>query len=221
MTCSITGGVSKSEIVGAVKANSKLSGMPLVELSFNNHSILERMGGHDQMGIEFNDIKFHKCIDMQFYQSTNKIVFTPPDGEFELLTYYIRPKVKALFDVNIETVHSSQAKGSYKLRISANFKNNSSANDVVVHIPVPCDLVKPKFKCPEGKMDYLADKNCFSWTIDSFAGDEVFDCEYEYSLPSLASRRLKSQSQRLPKCPTEDRLPDSLLHYLRTKCSLL
>ncbi len=193
LTSTLSGSVSRSEIIGVVRANSKLSGMPTVELAFNNNSVLEMVGGHDKMGVELDDVKFHKCVEMPFYQSTNKILFIPPDGEFELLTYYIRTKVKSLFNLDVERLHSSKTKACYKIRISSNFKNKSTANDVSVFMPVPCDLIKPKFKHTEGKMEYLADKSCIKWKLDTFSGEEVFSAEYEYSLPTLASRKLNSK----------------------------
>ena len=192
LTVSSTGVVSRSEIEGVVKANSKLSGMPTVELAFNTGRTLERVGG-ENLGVEFDDIKFHNCVDLPYYHSSNKIRFIPPDGQFDLLTYYIKTNVKPLFSVTIDNLFSSSTKCSYRLRLGSNFKTSSTANDVKVLIPVPCDLMNPSFNTDEGKVDYMADKNCLSWSIPAFKGEDFFMLEYEYQLPTLVSRKLTSE----------------------------
>ena len=191
LTVSATGVVSRSEIEGVVRANSKLSGMPTVEMAFNTGRTLERVGG-ENLGVEFDDIKFHKCVDLPYYHSCNKVLFIPPDGQFELLTYYIKTSVKPLFSVTVETLFSSNTKNAYRLRLGSNFKASSIANDVKVLIPVPCDLLSPSFKVTEGKAEYLADKNCFAWTLATFKGEDFYVLEYEYNLPTLVSRKLIS-----------------------------
>ena len=174
-----------------MKANSKLTGMPTVEMAFNTGRMLERVGG-EKLGVEFDDIKFHKCVDLPYYHSTNKILFIPPDGEFELLTYHIKTNVKPLFSVVLENIFQSTTKLSYRLRLGSNFKASSTANDVKVLIPVPCDLITPSFKAQEGKVDYLADKNCLAWIMPTLKGEDFYVLEYEYNLPSLMSRKLNS-----------------------------
>ena len=191
LTVSANGVVSRSEIEGVVRANSKLSGMPTVEMAFNTGRTLERVGG-DNMGVEFDDIKFHKCVDLPYYHSANKILFIPPDGNFDLLTYYIKTNVKPLFTVSVETLFTSNTKCSFRLRLGSNFKASSTANDVRVLIPVPCDLLNPGFKAEDGKVEYLGDKNRFCWTLPTFKGEDVFVVEYEFSLPTLVSRELNS-----------------------------
>lgn len=62
--CDLGGNVSKSEIKGVVKANSKLSGMPQVEMGLNEKSSMENSGLADTFTIEFNHVQFHKCVDL-------------------------------------------------------------------------------------------------------------------------------------------------------------
>ena len=49
-----------------------------------------KTGLDGQLGIQFDDVKFHKCVNLYEYENNNKIFFTPPDGDFELMTYYIK-----------------------------------------------------------------------------------------------------------------------------------
>ncbi len=89
----MNGSVTKSEIQGVVEANSKLSGMPMVQMGLNEKSALQNQGLDDQLGVEFSDVKFHRCVDLEEFDNSSSIIFTPPDGKFQLMTYYIKTKV--------------------------------------------------------------------------------------------------------------------------------
>lgn len=54
--CDINGGISKSEIRGVIKASSKLSGMPQIEMGLNEKNALDELGLDGSMGIEFNHV---------------------------------------------------------------------------------------------------------------------------------------------------------------------
>lgn len=78
--------------------------MPVVEMGLNEMKQLENIGLDGRLGVEFDHIKFHKCVDFSKYQETAKIVFTPPDGEFELMNYLIKSEVPSLFVLTIDTI---------------------------------------------------------------------------------------------------------------------
>ena len=67
--CDINGNVSKSEIKGVIKANSKLSHMPIVEMGLNEKQAVENLGLVGSFAIEFNHIQFHKCVDLLEYEN--------------------------------------------------------------------------------------------------------------------------------------------------------
>ena len=54
--CDMGGNVSKSEIKGVVKANSKLSGMPVLEMGLNEKYQMENLGLADSFAVEFNHV---------------------------------------------------------------------------------------------------------------------------------------------------------------------
>lgn len=63
------GNVSKSEIKGVVKANSNLSGMPIVEMGLNDKVSMESSGLAGTLAVEFNHVQFHKCVDLGEYEN--------------------------------------------------------------------------------------------------------------------------------------------------------
>ena len=190
-TVASNGGVTRSEIVGTIKANSKLSGMPTVELGLN-----EKQDGQSGLGIadvEFDDVKFHKCVNLQEYEARRNIVFTPPDGEFELMTYFIRTRVKPLFSVVLDNLATSDTKIENSLKVTSNFKSLSSAHDVHILIPVPCDVNNWSHSVKHGIVTYAPEKDCLMWKIPNFKGEETYALEYKLFMPTLASRTLNSQ----------------------------
>lgn len=97
--------------------------MPVVDLG-----ISESSSGLSSIGINLEDARFHACVDLSEYENKHRIVFTPPDGEFELMTYSIRSNVsKPLFTMklNKQILTSTRFEGS--LIVSSHFKGLSSA----------------------------------------------------------------------------------------------
>ncbi len=191
-TTDINGSISKSEIKGVVKAKSKLSGMPVVEMGLNEKESLENVGLDGQFGIEFDDVKFHKSVNLNEFENNNKIMFTPPDGEFELMTYFMKTKVKPLFTITIETLKNSNSVGEFKVVMTSNYKKQSIANDVEIQIPVPCDSLNPEMKSREGSVKYSPDEDKIVWKIPYLKGEDIVSLDYKFKLPTLISRKIKS-----------------------------
>lgn len=100
-----------SEIKGAIKVRSHLSGMPELKLGltdrvlFEGHAATQSSGTHSTPhhhghtgSIELEDIRFHQCVRLEKFEAERVITFVPPDGEFHLMTYRISiPQMKPLF----------------------------------------------------------------------------------------------------------------------------
>jgi AP-1 complex subunit mu len=83
------GTVLHSEILGAVKMKSFLSGMPELKLGLNDKLMFEATGRNNQAkgkSVELEDIKFHQCVRLARFENDRTISFIPPDGEFDLVT---------------------------------------------------------------------------------------------------------------------------------------
>jgi len=70
------GSVVFCEVVGKIKCNCKLSGMPDLTLKFRDPSILD-------------DVSFHPCVRYSRFEQDRTISFVPPDGNFTLMTYRV------------------------------------------------------------------------------------------------------------------------------------
>lgn len=195
-TVAQNGTVSRSEIIGTIKVRSVLSGMPTVELGLNDkesHAL-----GIGPVEIALDDVKFHRCVNLQEYEARRNIMFIPPDGEFDLMTYYIKTKVRPLFMVSLETVATTNTRGEVILRATSLYKSSTVAHSVVFWIPVPCDLFNPTFTSKVGEVSYTPDRDCICWRLQNLKGEETITLEYKYNLPTLASRELTSQPRGVP-----------------------
>lgn len=84
-----------------------------------------------------NDCNFHESINMDEFERTKTISFSPPDGESVLMNYRCSGDYPTPFRVFpfIEEVMSSRL--DLVLRIRADIPQNLYGSNVVVRIPVP------------------------------------------------------------------------------------
>ncbi len=68
-------------------------------------------------------MKFHTCVRLSKFENERIISFIPPDGDFELASYRLDLKVKALFfvEVNFEKKANSN-KIEFSIKVKSNFK---------------------------------------------------------------------------------------------------
>lgn len=137
--------------------------------------------------MEIEDVKFHQCVRLAKFETDRTISFIPPDGEFELASYRINMDVKPLFGVEVTLENQSLTRIDFSVKVKANFKAKSLANDTKFYIPVPCDAQKPTFKTAAGQVSYFPDEDCMLWAIGSFQGEESHTMKASFHLPSMES----------------------------------
>lgn len=80
------GVVVRSEVVGALKMRTYLSGMPECKLGLNDRVLFEAQGRTGrQKSVDLEDIKFHQCVRLSTFERDRTISFVPPDGAFDLM----------------------------------------------------------------------------------------------------------------------------------------
>jgi len=182
------GTVLRSEIVGAVKMKSFLSGMPELRLGLNDKVQFETSksgapkGGK---GIELEDVKFHQCVRLSRFENDRTISFIPPDGEFDLMSYRLNTSVKPLIWVEAIIDPHAHSRVEYMIKAKSQFKARSIANNVQIIVPVPPDADSPKFKATMGTCKYHPEKDAIIWTIKQFPGGKEFLMRAHFGLPSI------------------------------------
>lgn len=184
------GTVLHSEINGAVKMRSFLSGMPELKLGLNDKIMFEASGRSNQArsgkSVELEDIKFHQCVRLARFENDRTISFIPPDGEFDLMTYRLDTHVKPLIWVEAVVEPHRGSRIEYMIKTRSQFKSRSVANNVEISIPVPPDVDSPSFKSSVGNVTYLPDKDCVVWTIKQFHGGREYLMRAHFGLPSIS-----------------------------------
>lgn len=75
----ILGNVISWDVSGSINAQSRLSGVPDLLLTFQDPSVID-------------DCSFHPCIRYGRYEMDQALSFVPPDGNFQLMRYRVNPK---------------------------------------------------------------------------------------------------------------------------------
>jgi AP-1 complex subunit mu len=184
------GTVLHSEIQGAVRMKSFLSGMPELKLGLNDKMMFEATGKGNQArgkSVELEDIKFHQCVRLARFENDRTISFIPPDGEFDLMTYRLNTHVKPLIWVEAVVEPHKGSRIEYMIKTRSQFKAKSVANNVEIIIPVPSDVDSPSFKSSVGNVTYLPDKDAVVWKIKQFHGGREYLMRAHFGLPSISA----------------------------------
>lgn len=181
------GTVLHSEILGAVKMRSFLSGMPELKLGLND-KLMFKASGRTSKGkaVEMEDVKFHQCVRLARFENDRTISFIPPDGAFELMSYRLNTHVKPLIWVEATLKPNKHSSIEYSIKAKSQFKSRSIANNVEIIIPVPNDVDTPSFKASIGTVKYTPDRDAVIWTIKQFYGGREYMMRAHFGLPSTA-----------------------------------
>jgi len=206
---SSSGTVLRSEILGALKMKSFLSGMPELKLGLNDKLLMEARGRSTRetkedeqdvdeegerrsppaskgKGVEMEDIKFHQCVRLSRFENDRTISFIPPDGEFDLMVYRLNTAVRPLIWVEAH-VEKHLSRIDFTIKAKSNFKRRSTANNVEIIIPVPPDADSPNFKTSIGKVEYFPEKESIIWKIKQFQGHKEYLMRAHFGLPSVSA----------------------------------
>ena len=187
MTVNSSGQVIKSEVLGRMAVNCNLSGMPVVNLGLNDKVLFEMTGRPTLNTVEMESIKFHNCVKFAKFEADRSIMFVPPDGEFELMSYRVNMSVKPLFYIDIQHKPIGSTKLEISVTIKALFKNKTTATDVEIHVPIPPDAFNPDFSAAAGVVSYYPDDDSIIWQIPNFVGEQDIRMRTRMQLPTIVS----------------------------------
>jgi len=183
------GTVVRSEVTGALKFRTYLSGMPECKLGLNDKVLLDqnRGGGAKGKSVDLEDIKFHQCVRLARFENDRTISFIPPDGAFELMTYRLATVVKPLLWVDCHVERHSATRVEYIVKARSQFKERSNATGVQITLPVPADAIAPQVRCSTGSANYAPESSALVWKMKQMPGGKEYLLRAKFSLPSVAS----------------------------------
>ncbi|KAG5138083.1 hypothetical protein JHK82_022814 [Glycine max] len=198
------GQIIRSDVVGALKMRTYLSGMPECKLGLNDRVLLEAQGRTTKgKSIDLEDIKFHQCVRLARFENDRTISFIPPDGSFDLMTYRLSTQVKPLVWVEAQVEKHSKSRIEIMVKARSQFKERrplymylllqttqenlfySTATNVEIELPVPADATNPNVRTSMGSASYAPEKDALIWKIRSFPGGKEYMLRAEFHLPSI------------------------------------
>uniref|UniRef100_A0A0E0FRU1 MHD domain-containing protein n=1 Tax=Oryza nivara TaxID=4536 RepID=A0A0E0FRU1_ORYNI len=182
------GQIVRSDVVGALKMRTYLSGMPECKLGLNDRVLLEAQGRATKgKAIDLDDIKFHQCVRLARFENDRTISFIPPDGSFDLMTYRLSTQVKPLIWVEAQIEKHSRSRIELMVKARSQFKERSTATNVEIEVPVPSDATNPNIRTSMGSAAYAPEREAMVWKVKSFPGGKDYMCRAEFSLPSITA----------------------------------
>ncbi|KAL8157058.1 hypothetical protein AgCh_001960 [Apium graveolens] len=180
------GQIIRSEVIGALKMRTYLSGMPECKLGLNDRVLLEAQGRATKgKAIDLDDIKFHQCVRLSRFENDRTISFIPPDGSFDLMTYRLSTQVKPLIWVEAQVERHSRSRMEIMVKARSQFKERSTATNVEIELPVPSDAINPNLRTSMGSASYAPENDALLWKIKSFPGGKEYMLRAEFNLPSI------------------------------------
>ena len=212
------------DVRGSIQVNCRLSGLPDLELNFEDPSMM-------------SGPSFHPCVRLKRFEQDHTVSFVPPDGRFELMTYratrrftqipcpiYCKPQIgfgrqHDLSDGQAPMrVHISVMVGPKPMKgiESGTHVKDPKAEDIVVQIPMPARTLSCNLEANHGKVvtDEVA-KQC-KWIIgrvpkeksphlkgdlrlppNSLPGDNALGVELSFKVPSYALSGVKVERLEL------------------------
>lgn len=182
------GTVVNAEVRGSLKLRTLLSGMPECKLGLNDRLKLGK--GHMSPDSVLEDMKFHQCVQLSQFQEDKTISFIPPDGIFELLSYRLTNiNIKPLIWCEMKMKESSATRIEYDIKITSQFKEKHTANNITVKIPVRSDVISPEIKCEAGSITYSPEMESLIWIMKSLPGGRSECARIKLSFPSVVEER--------------------------------
>ena len=172
---SANGSVISSDVSGSIQAQSNLSGVPDLLLTFNDASLID-------------DCSFHPCVRYTRFEKDKVVSFVPPDGKFELMRYRVKlngggqhsnfavgnmpiqviPRVsygKFGGDVGGRISLSITARSISSLVFSSSRKGPLAIEDVTIIIPFPKFVRTANLNVTTGEVIYDEAGKIAKWTI--------------------------------------------------------
>ncbi|PIN21191.1 Adaptor complexes medium subunit family [Handroanthus impetiginosus] len=154
------GQIIRSEVNGALKMRTCLSGMPECKLGLNDRVLLEAQDRSTKgKVIDLDDVKFHQCVRLARFENDRTISFIPPDGSFDLMTYRLSTQVKPLIWVEAQVERYARSRVEMMVKARSQFKERSTATNVAIELPVPSDATNPDIRTSVGSAKYAPEKD--------------------------------------------------------------
>mmetsp|Transcript_4890 Transcript_4890/g.11898 ORF Transcript_4890/g.11898 Transcript_4890/m.11898 type:complete len:416 (-) Transcript_4890:418-1665(-) len=192
VTISGAGNILRSEVVGRILVKSYLSGMPELRLGLNDKLDISPDAG-SRGGME--DVKFHQCVRLDKFETERTILFVPPDGTFELMSYRKTMDITPVIHISASI---EQHPSHVDIALTATCQSANPATAVAITVPVLPDAVNPKFKSSQGKVKYDPKNDAVIWSTLKLKPRNDMTMKGAFSLPLAGREKGRDAVTRRP-----------------------
>lgn len=168
--------ILKAQVNGTIHMKSHLSGNPVCRIGLNDKSfILNRHGENpaSQNGnVALEDFTLHQCVERNKVEQDGVIIFSPPNGEFQLMTYTCQENIAIPFKVHSQIDEIDKQKLMYKVMVDTLYPQKMQSNNVKLKLPTPVGVIKSDLSTSLGKAKFNAEENCIIWKFNKLFGGQ-------------------------------------------------
>ncbi|EAR89148.1 clathrin adapter protein AP-1, mu subunit (macronuclear) [Tetrahymena thermophila SB210] len=202
VSMSVKGSILKADVSGKVMVKALLSGVPDCKFGMNDKVLMEKeppkpgsnpqQGGQNNKGITIDDLKFHPCVVLPKFDKERAITFTPPDGEFQLMSYRITENVNLPFKI-MPVINEDGNNIEVRVKLKSIFDKTQYATNVALKVPCPKNTANTSNTASIGRAKYEPEQGGIVWRIKKFQGETeaLLRCEIVLSNTALDKNWVK------------------------------
>lgn len=168
VTFNASGYVLTSEIDGTIQMKSYLTGNPEIKVGLNEDLAVGRSSTSNSFAPDYSvgsgvglvvldDCNFHESVRLDDFETERALTLIPSEGEFPIMNYRMMQEFKPPFKVYPTIEEKGPFKAEVRLKVSADFASNITANMVVLRVPLPKTTTRVSFVQEEGAVGQTSD----------------------------------------------------------------
>jgi len=199
VTClfSKAGTIISSGIDGCIKMKSYLKNSPELRIVLSDDVIIGK-SAYNAGRMELAGYNFCQGVRARDFETQRTLYIIPPEGEFILMNYRINNEFAPPFRI-YTIVEESDYKLELRIKLMANFSNNTRAGNIVITFNSPKETQSVYFNLPKEfkeihKVDYNQNEHLCTWKIPKIVGGSENNLDVKFTLqsnkPSLFRKEL-------------------------------
>ena len=192
VTClfSRNGTIISSGIDGCIKMKSYLKNSPEMRIVFTDDVMIGK-SSYSAGRMELAGYNFCQGVRAKDFESQRTLYIIPPEGEFILMNYRINSEFAPPFRL-YTIVEESDYKLELRIKVIANFSNNTKAGNIVITFNAPKETQSVYFTLPKQfkdihKTDYNQNEHICTWKIPKIVGGNENTLDVKFTLQTKKS----------------------------------
>ncbi|XP_059459830.1 AP-4 complex subunit mu-like isoform X3 [Corylus avellana] len=157
VTFSSSGYILTSEIDGTIQMKSYLTGNPEIRLALNDDLSIGSGGRSIYGAVILDDCNFHESVHLDNFDIDRTLSLVPPDGEFPVMNYRMTQEFRPPFRINALIEEAGPLKAEVILKVRAEFPSSTTANAIIVQMPLPTYTTRASFELEPGAVGNTTD----------------------------------------------------------------